>query len=195
MQTESVSDEALMLAYCDGDAAAFDTLYGRHRAGLHRFIRRQVADGGAVDEIFQDVWMRAIDARDAYEPRAKFGTWLYTIAHNRMMDFFRSMQRGGGAANMLSLDDDGSSVVIDLADGLAALPDTELARKQLARHILAALDTLSPVQREAFLLQQEGDLSIEEIAQATGVSRETAKSRLRYALTKLRHALAPQRRD
>jgi RNA polymerase sigma-70 factor, ECF subfamily len=180
---DQLSDEALMLAYRDGDAGAFDALYARHRSGLYRFIRRQIAAEGIADEVFQDVWMRAIDARGTYEPRAKFGTWLYTIAHNRIMDYFRA----SGRADLVSIDDDERALELPAAD--ASAPDTLVGRKQLAQHILVALDALPAAQREAFLLQQEAGLSVEEIAQATGVNRETAKSRLRYALAKLRRDL------
>ena len=179
------SDETLMLAYRDGDAGAFDQLYARHRSGLYRFIRRHIGADSITDEVFQDVWMRAIDAAKTYEPRAKFVTWLYTIAHNRMMDHFRS----SGRADLVSIDGDDDNV-IELSANELQRPDTETGRKQLASRILAALDTLPAVQREAFLLQQEGELSVEEIAAATGVNRETAKSRLRYALAKLRRDLA-----
>jgi RNA polymerase sigma factor (sigma-70 family) len=181
---QTTSDESLMLAYRDGDAGAFDQLYARHRSGLHRFIRRSIASDGIADEVFQDVWMRAIDAAKTYEPRAKFITWLYTIAHNRMMDHFRS----SGRADLVSIDNDDTAIELPASDLLR--PETQTARKQLASRILAALDELPAVQREAFLMQQEGDLSVEDIAQATGVNRETAKSRLRYALGKLRRDLA-----
>lgn len=186
---QTVSDETLMLAYRDGDAGAFDQLYARHRSGLHRFIRRSIGSDGIADEVFQDVWMRAIDAAKTYEPRAKFITWLYTIAHNRMMDHFRS----SGRADLVSIDTvsiDNEDATIELPASDMLRPETQAARKQLAARILAALDELPAVQREAFVMQQEGDLSVEEIAQATGVNRETAKSRLRYALGKLRRDLA-----
>jgi RNA polymerase sigma-70 factor (ECF subfamily) len=181
----SVDDAALMLAYAAGDAGAFDRLYDRHRVGLYRFVRRQLRDDGAVDEIFQDVWMRVIDNRDRYEPRARFVTWLYTIAHNRIVDHFRA----SGRADLVPMEDaDGEP--LDLVDPLATLPDDALERKALAGRLLAALEALPPAQREAFVLQQEGELSVEEIAAVTGVNRETAKSRLRYAMAKLRLELA-----
>lgn len=181
----SVDDAALMRAYADGDAGAFDRLYDRHRVGLYRFVRRQLRDDGAVDEIFQDVWMRVIDNRDRYEPRARFVTWLYTIAHNRIVDHFRAR----GRADLVPIDD-ADGMPMDLVDPLATLPDDALERKALAGRLLAALEALPPAQREAFVLQQEGELSVEEIAAVTGVNRETAKSRLRYAMAKLRVELA-----
>ncbi len=178
-------DASLMLAYAAGDAGAFDVLYERHRTGLYRFIRRQAGTDGPVDEIFQDVWMRVIDGRNRYEPRARFVTWLYTIAHNRVIDHFRA----SGRAQLTPLEDDAGEP-LELPDEHARRPDDETLRKELAVRILRALDTLPLEQREAFVLQQEAGLSVEEIAEVTGVTRETAKSRLRYALAKLRRELA-----
>jgi RNA polymerase sigma-70 factor (ECF subfamily) len=179
------SDEDLMLAYRAGDAAAFDALYARHRGGVFRYLRRQAGNAAVAEELFQDVWMRLIDARARYEPQAKFTTWLYTIAHNRLMDHFRSGKR----AALVSYDDEDDPPPEPVAD--TPRPDETLARKQDAARLLAAIDALPAAQREAFVLQQEGSLSVEEIAAATGVNRETAKSRLRYAMAKLRAQLVP----
>jgi RNA polymerase sigma-70 factor (ECF subfamily) len=181
----NVPDEDLMLAYRAGDAAAFDALYARHRGGVFRYLRRQTRNAAVAEELFQDVWMRLIDARARYEPQAKFSTWLYTIAHNRLMDHFRSGRR----AALVSYDDADDPPPEPVAD--TPQPEETLARKQDAARLLAAIDALPAAQREAFVLQQEGDLSVEEIAAATGVNRETAKSRLRYAMAKLRAQLVP----
>jgi RNA polymerase sigma-70 factor (ECF subfamily) len=182
---ENVPDEDLMLAYRAGDAAAFDALYARHRGGVFRYLRRQTGNAAVAEELFQDVWMRLIDARARYEPQAKFSTWLYTIAHNRLMDHFRSGRR----AALVSYDDADDPPPEPVAD--TPQPEETVARKQDAARLLAAIDALPAAQREAFVLQQEGDLSVEEIAAATGVNRETAKSRLRYAMAKLRAQLVP----
>jgi RNA polymerase sigma-70 factor (ECF subfamily) len=181
----NVPDEELMLAYRAGDAAAFDALYARHKGGVFRYLRRQSGNASVAEELFQDVWMRLIDARGRYEPQAKFTTWLYTIAHNRLMDHFRASSR----AALVSYDDEDDPPPEPLAD--TPRPEETLARKQDAARLLAAIDALPAAQREAFVLQQEGDMSVEEIAVATGVNRETAKSRLRYAMAKLRAQLAP----
>jgi RNA polymerase sigma-70 factor (ECF subfamily) len=181
----NVPDEDLMLAYRAGDAAAFDALYARHRGGVFRYLRRQTRNAAVAEELFQDVWMRLIDARARYEPQAKFSTWLYTIAHNRLMDHFRS----GSRAALVSYEDEDDPPPELVAD--TPRPEEMLARKQDAARLLAAIDALPAAQREAFVLQQEGDLSVEEIAAATGVNRETAKSRLRYAMAKLRAQFAP----
>ncbi len=181
------TDEELMLAYAAGDAGAFDLLYTRHRGPVFRFVRRQVRNDGVAEEIFQDVWMRLINARARYEATAKFTTWVFTIAHNRIMDHFRS---AGQNTESISLDDhEGDSPAINVPASAQGNPDVVLERKRLATRIVAAVEALPTAQREAFLLQQEGDLTVEDIANVTGTNRETAKSRLRYALSKLRRNL------
>ncbi|MBV9749530.1 MAG: RNA polymerase sigma factor [Acetobacteraceae bacterium] len=179
------SDESLMCAYRDGDAAAFDRLYARHRGPVYRFFRRQLDTAEAADELFQDVWMKLIDARNSYTPQAKFTTYLYTIAHNRLMDHFRARTRAG----LRSLDADE-----DIAEALA-IPDHELPmsiaeRRQCAEQLRTAVADLPFAQREALLLHAEGELSLEEIAVMTGTQRETVKSRIRYAVSKLRRELS-----
>ena len=179
----AASDEDLMLRYGDGDAGAFEALYRRHRGRLYRFLLRQAGDAATAEELFQDVWMRVVSSRGRYEVRAKFTTWVYAIAHNRLADFHRA----GGRAAFLSHEE--SEAVLETLPAAEIPADLLLDRKRATQRLLAALAALPAVQSEAFLLQQEGDLSLEEIAAATGVSRETAKSRLRYAVAKLRASL------
>jgi RNA polymerase sigma-70 factor (ECF subfamily) len=177
------ADEELMLSYGGGDAGAFETLYRRHRGPLYRFLLRQLGDAATAEELFQDVWMRVIDFRGRYQARAKFSSWVYAIAHNRLMDFYRS----SGRARFL--DQEQAEEALESLPAEDPPPDVLVDNKRAAERLLAALAGLPEAQREAFLLQQEGDLSVEEIGAATGVSRETAKSRLRYALAKLRASL------
>ena len=183
MDTEPV-DEDLMLRYCAGDAAAFEALYRRHRGPVYRYLLRQCGNAGNAEELFQDVWLRVVNARTGYEVKARFTTWLYRIAHNRLMDFFRAHARAG----LDSYDEllDGGRAEFESALETA---DTTLVRKRSAEHLVAAIDSLPAAQREAFLLREEGELSLHEIAAATGVNAETAKSRLRYAQTRLRALL------
>lgn len=180
-------DEELMSAYGAGDAAAFDVLYARHRGGVFRYLRRHTGNAALAEELYQDVWMKLIDARRRYQPQARFTTWLYTIAHNRLMDHFRAAGRVSFATA-----DDPDDDPLDDVPASDPRPEDVIARRQDAQRLLAALDALPAAQREAFVLQQEGELSVEEIAQVTGVTRETAKSRLRYALAKLRASLRTQ---
>jgi RNA polymerase sigma-70 factor (ECF subfamily) len=172
-------DEQLMLAYRGGDAGAFEELYRRHRGGLFRFVTRSVRDRAVAEELYQEIWMRAIEARARYEPQAKFTTWLYAIAHNRLVDHWRKK---------------GLQVVaLDPEDELPANPGFDPqgiaeAKQGLAR-FASALDALPSVQREAFLLHHEAEMSVAEIARVTGANEEAAKSRLRYAIAKLKEAL------
>lgn len=183
---EGGADEELMLRYRDGDAQAFDQLYQRHRAGLYRFILRQCRHRAEADEVFQDVWMNLIGARGRYQPRAKFRTFLFQIARNRVID----LARRGHESRALSIDEahDGSGMT--LAERLpaeAALEPQAIAeRHALSRELKAAIAALPFVQREALLLHEDGGLSLDEIAALTGAGRETVKSRLRYALRRLR---------
>lgn len=183
---EGMSDEALMLAYRDGDAAAFEALYRRWRSRLYRYLLRQCGAAAQADELFQDVWLKVVNARKGYEVTAKFSTWLFRIAHNRLMDHFRARGRCVLECADQPMDDPAD----DPAAPDSQAPPAMLARKEIARDILACLEALPAPQREAFLLAEEAGMSLAEIAQAAGVGRETAKSRLRYALDRLRRCLA-----
>ena len=170
-------DEALMLAYRDGDAGAFETLYSRHRARLYRFVLRSVKSRSIGEELFQEIWMRVIEARARYTPQARFTTWLYTIAHNYLVDHWR--KRGLTLVAM-----EGDEIV-----GSSPDPAEQAEARQALSRFAAALDALPALQREAFLLYEESGLSVAEIAAATGSNEDAAKSRLRYAMAKLKAAV------
>ena len=178
------TDEALMLAYRDGEAMAFEALYGRWRGRLYRYLAHQVRD--EADELFQDVWMRVVGARAHYEVAAKFSTWLFRIAHNRLMDHYRAR----GRAIVAQYDDPEDDPAAALPAPAQETPAAMLERRETARRILDCLAGLPAPQRETFLMAEEGGMTLEEIANAAGVGRETAKSRLRYALDRLRRCLA-----
>jgi RNA polymerase sigma-70 factor (ECF subfamily) len=178
-------DAQLMLAYARGQMGAFETLYARHRGALYRYLVRQARDSEVANDLFQEVWSRVIVNRARYEPRAKFRTFLFTLAHNCFIDHCR---RAKSRPQGLKVED------ADAADLLPAdtdeLPDVQLARDEGTRRYRAALAALPAEQRDVYLLHEESDLSLEEIARVTGVGAETAKSRLRYAVGKLKAALA-----
>jgi RNA polymerase sigma-70 factor (ECF subfamily) len=181
------SDEDLMLAYAAGDAAAFDALYARHKGGVYRYFLRQCRQGGVADELFQDVWMNLIRARESYAPSAKFTTWLYRLAHNRLIDHYRA----SGHLTLVSADDEAhEEVVAAIPAAQGDEPQRRAENRELSERLRGAVAALPPAQRDAFLLQHEGGLSLAEIAELTGVGAETVKSRLRYALSKLRGELS-----
>jgi RNA polymerase sigma-70 factor, ECF subfamily len=180
------TDEQLMLAYAAGDAAAFEKLYARHRGGLYRFVLRGIKERGIAEELFQEIWMRVIEARGRYAPQARFTTWLYTIAHNRMVDHWR--KRGLVVVPLERGDPDDpapSEFTAEAAREPQMLAETNQQLERLGR----ALEALPPAQCEVFLMREEGGLSLTEIAAATGSNEEAVKSRMRYAVAKLREAL------
>ena len=167
-----------MTRYARGDVSAFEVLYGRHELRIWRYLERNVRNRANADDLMQEVWFAV--ARDAvrYEPTARFTTWLFTIAHHRMIDSIRSRRES------VSLDEVGHDPVDPAPGPLAAV----VAREQ-ATALLRAVRSLPDEQRQAFLLQMEGGLSVGEIAAVTGSPFETVKSRLRYARDKLRELL------
>jgi RNA polymerase sigma-70 factor (ECF subfamily) len=185
-----------MLAYRDGDGAAFEALYARWRGPLYRYFLRQCGHAGQADELYQDVFMRVIGAAAGYAATAKFATWLFRIAHNRLVDHWRKLGRepvdpiaSGTQCDVGDVGGFGDDGEVDPPAPAGAAPDRQAEQKELGQALLTALNALPEVQREAFLLAEEGGLTLEEIAAVSGVGRETIKSRLRYATAKLRHQL------
>jgi RNA polymerase sigma-70 factor (ECF subfamily) len=178
-------DGELMLRYARGDMHAFETLYSRHRAGLYRYLTRHTRNTEIANDLFQEVWSRVIARRAHYEPRAQFSTFLYRIAHNCFIDYCRRKATRNEAED----------VPINWEETLWASeedrPDVRAEHAQLSARYRAALAALPPEQRDVYLLYEESGLSLEEIASISAVGVETAKSRLRYAVAKLRLALTP----
>ena len=188
------SDEALMLRYAAGEVAAFDQLYGRHEMRVWRYLLRSVRVQAVADELLQDVWFAVARQGPGYQVSARFTTWVFTIAHNRLVDHFRSAKNhpglhGSGSRPGHSDEDEGGAVEDTLAADSGFGPLRQLQSREQAAALLAAVEQLAPEQREAFLLQAEAGMNVQDIARTTGVSFETAKSRLRYARSKLRQQL------
>ncbi len=175
------NDDLLMLAWVGGDVAAFEILYARHRGPLYRFLMRQLRNQALADEFFQDVWQRVIAARAGWKPEAAFSTWLFRIAHNRLNDHWRASKHRPGAP------EDGDERAARVPD--PTTPERELSDFEQRRRLQLAMEELPPEQREVLVLRLEQELSLEEIGAITGVGRETVKSRLRYAMDKLRQRL------
>jgi RNA polymerase sigma-70 factor (ECF subfamily) len=179
-------DERLMIAYRNGEAAAFETLYARHKGPLFRFVLRSVKARAEAEELFHDVWLRVIEARDRYTPSARFTTWLYTIAHHRVVDHWR---RRGLKPASLDASDDPDDRPLEPAAAPQDEPQRRAELNEQLRRLGRALEALPPAQREVFLLREEAGMTLPEIAEVAGIDLEAAKSRLRYALAKLREAL------
>lgn len=184
MLTDDDADETLMLRYRDGDAQAFARLYARHKGPLYRYFLRQCGMPAVAEELFQDIWLKLVAARAGYTVQARFTTYLYRLAHNRLIDHYRASRRG----LPVSYADDCPEWA-EVPAPLEAQPDVQEDQRRQAERLLALLAELPEAQREAFLLREEAGLSLDEIAQTTGTGRETVKSRLRYALARLRRGL------
>lgn len=189
MLTE-LSDESLMLRYREGDLPAFKELYRRHSDGLYRFIAWRTPRKDWVDEIFQESWTALHRARSSYTPQAAFRTFLYQLARNKLVDLLRQHQLV--LASDLGQDEDGNGMFEHLADQSqeSDSPEEALERKQEAAELHAAIHSLPREQKEALIMQQFNEMSLEEIAQLYQVPMETVRSRLRYAMRKLRDRLA-----
>ncbi|MEP7101983.1 MAG: sigma-70 family RNA polymerase sigma factor, partial [Burkholderiales bacterium] len=191
-------DDALMTAYAAGDARAFEQLYARHQAGLYRFIRRLLGSAlnAQTDEVFQDTWLRVVHARARWAPQgASFRTWLFTLAHHRVVDMLR---RSGREVSIDAFEGEDGAPWEPGADASAAWQHwpapaaaashtEELAFwRRAGEKLLGCLEELPIPQRSAFLLHHDDGLALDEVASALEVGFETAKTRLRYAMSKLR---------
>jgi RNA polymerase sigma-70 factor, ECF subfamily len=179
------SAETLMQHYRRGDENAFHQLYQQYRAPLLRFIQRVCPDPAEVEEIAQETWMAVVKGRERYLPNARFVTYLFSIARRRTMDRWRRRGRLPEHLDLeaAELDTHPAPPVYD--------PERQANNAVLQAALSVAIAALPLLQREAFLLRAEGGLGVEEIAAVTGTNRETAKSRLRFAMSRLRQTLEP----
>jgi RNA polymerase sigma-70 factor, ECF subfamily len=175
-------DDQLMLRYARGEMRAFETLYQRHKAPLYRYLVRQARNPETASDLFQEAWSKVIIGRDRYEPRAQFRTFLFRIAHNCFIDHCRR----ASVRHESSGGEDGWETMLPGSE--QDRPDTRAEQAQLTAQYRAALATLPAEQRDTFLLYESG-LSLDEVGLVMAVSPETAKSRLRYAVSKLRAGL------
>lgn len=189
---EPRSDEALMLSFRDGDPRAFQELVGRHRRGLFNFLLRSVGNRSRAEELLQEVFLRVVRSKDRYERTAKLTTWLYTIARNLCVDESRRAK----FRQTVSLDaprrgqEDDAPAMIDSVAADQVATDDAAAAPQIRDRIARAIGLLPDDQREVFLMRQVNGLSFKEIGDIVGAPENTVKSRMRYALEKLRQDLA-----
>ncbi len=178
--SEPLTDEQLMLNYGQGDAAAFEQLYQKHKGGVYRYFLRHCSRADVAEELHHDIWMKLINARETYQPTAKFTTWLYTLAHNHLVNYYRKNNK----AQLLDFD--------EIAEPEDELPELEqqLSHSRQAIDLISQVENLPAQQKEVFLLRHEAGFSLEEIASLTKSSFEATKSRLRYAMAKLKKGVS-----
>ena len=164
-----------------GDESALAILMDRWKGPLYAFLFRR-ADPEAADDLFQESWLRVVRARDRFDPRRRFSTWLFQIANNLCRD------RGRRRAALRR--------ALDTAAQEAALegPGAEPVRPELALRMQRRLAALPDRLREVIVLRYYHDLGEGEIAEALGIPRGTVKSRLHAAVRSLR-AQAMQDRE
>lgn len=182
---ETRTDEELMLAYKEGDAHAFETLYSRYRLPLFRYLQHQCGNAAIAEELFQDIWLNIVRTRDRYEVTALFKTFVFHLAHNRLIDHYRKQKHGVPS----SYDEHEGLLNMEITSNPIS-PQRQVSAQQQMTLLRKAIDELPEAQREAFLLKENTGLSVEEIATLTNVNPETAKSRIRYAMNKLRQAIS-----
>ncbi len=182
--SEPDDDNVLMLAYAAGDAPSFDALYLRYRQPLYQFVLHGCSNPAHAAEIFQDIWTSVIDARTSFQDKGTFKSWLYRIARNRLIDFYRKTSNKG-------LDEFDENTVQEQVTTLEVpLNPMELAELNNDRErVQSAIHALPWRQRDAVILKYIAGFSLAEISQEQGDPVETVKSRLRYAYTRLRQQL------
>jgi RNA polymerase sigma-70 factor (ECF subfamily) len=184
------SDEDLMLRYRRGEVHAFEVLLARHRKPVYNFILRSVLEPAQAEDLLQETFLRVIKGSETYEQQARFKTWLYTIARNLCVDASRRARHRRAQSLDAPLDrEEGGPTLLDVTSDRKQMVDRAVIGKQLGERIQTAVATLVDEQREVFIMREVLNLSFKEIAEIVGCPENTVKSRMRYALEKLREAL------
>jgi RNA polymerase sigma-70 factor (ECF subfamily) len=186
-------DEVLMLRFKDGDSHAFELLLHRHRKPIYGFILRFVGGGNVTlaEDLTQETFLRVIKRADTYERQAKFTTWLYTLARNLCIDSARRQKHRRTESLDAPLGDNGEQgrTLLDRTEDCGPAVDRRVMGRELQGRLQQAIASLPDDQREVFLMREVADLQFKEIATVIGIPENTVKSRMRYALEKLRGAL------
>ncbi|WP_302973724.1 sigma-70 family RNA polymerase sigma factor [uncultured Prevotella sp.] len=181
---QDMTDEELALSYIDGNNRAFDLLLLRNQSNIYSYILFIVHDREAAEDLFQDTFVKAIaymqDGR--YTTSGKFAGWLMRIAHNTVMDWYRSLAQfhfvEANKDNDLSNVSDPSLVVGNI--------ENQYVNSQTLKDVRRLLDMLPMIQREVVYMRFYQQLSFKEIAETTNCSINTALGRMRYAVLNMR---------
>jgi RNA polymerase sigma-70 factor (ECF subfamily) len=182
------TDVNLIQQYVAGDLVAFETLYNRHKGGLYRYFMRHISDTSLAEDLYQEIWSKVVVQAKHYKPTAKFTTWLYTLAHNKLVDHVRHLS----VVNKVVVNRDS-----EVAEGqdifevekMGNESERELISSRIGDALKQCIGQLPQVQKDSFLLKEEAGLSVKEIALVLNTSFEASKSRLRYAYDNLRQCL------
>ncbi len=190
---KNAADEQLIQFYQKGDSEAFELLYARYKSAIYHYFFRQVHSKDTADELHQDVWLNIIKSSSRFTQQSSFKTWLYKIAHNRLVDHYRQSSRQPLYLVKTDTQNGVSDEKIEIEKAIesSALesnePEMTIQEQQVSHLLLQGINDLPEEQREVFLLHEKSGLTLQEIALVTDSSFESTKSRLRYAIKKLRH--------
>lgn len=182
-----IDDEMLVAKFQAVQQDAFDELMKRYKHKIYAYVLRSVKNNEDAQELTSEVFFKVYRALGKWRPEACFSTWLYKIAHNQSIDHHRAKSR----RMTYSLDDEELSIDEPAASDLASNPQWQLEEQDRHRIIRAAIDQLSPKQREVFVLNRYEGLQIKEIAEVLGMAEGTVKIHLHRAMKKLRSLLHP----
>jgi RNA polymerase sigma-70 factor (ECF subfamily) len=175
-----------MQAFSAGDYPAFEALYQKHKGGLYRYFLRQLGEQSKAEDMFQELWSNVIAQSDDYKTTAKFTTWLYAMARNKVIDHSRHMQVVNKVVDDAADWQEGDELPEKTHSGT---PDTGVESDTQAKAIKHCLNQLPHHQRDCFLLKEEAGMQLMDIAEITHASLEATKSRMRYAYKNLRECL------
>lgn len=185
-----LSDEELFERFRRGDKPAFEVLLRRHRAPLFTFILRTLGMGerARAEDVVQDTFVRVIKGAAEWQQRAKFSTWLFTIARNLCLDQKRR-DKHRVADSLDAAHDESARPLGETLEGAEAGPERQAMAAGLRPALEAAIAKLPEDQREVFVLREYSGLPFKQIAELQGIGENTVKSRMRYALESLRRTL------
>lgn len=167
-----------MREFASGDESSFLLLFERYKERIYRYVKRMCSSDASAEELFQDIWEKLIKNRDKFNTHLKFSSYIFSIAHNRVIDHFRNTS----LVTFEQFDDDSAT------SEWVSIEDQAYGHEQIKR-FKQVFDSLPAPQREIFILHEETSMTMVEIAEAIGTKTETAKSRLRFALVNLRKGM------